>query len=188
MKKSKTDDEAASTYDLRMLDRKVTPSREWRSRLADAQKMSAEELADVVYTLGREGAPLKLIAQYYGLDYRDVLRVAGDAWSMANAELIIEIFRDQILTALNTKNVLAKIYVGKQFAGQRDAEPVSANLTDSDVGGLNINLNVIKATRDDQGNTQATSTSESEDGAASETGHADSAVVADASGRASDLP
>jgi hypothetical protein len=149
------DDQPFSTKDLKVTPVRIVPSREWRDRLDAAKKMTADELCDVVYALALEGAPLTHIAAYYGLDHRELGKVAGDAWNVANAELIIAIFRDQIMTALHTKQMLAKIYVGKQFAGQRDSEPLTADMSSlQDAGGLTINLNVTKAKRDENGKTE----------------------------------
>lgn len=174
------DTQTVSTHDLSIPIRRITPSREWRARLDDGKRMKAEELCDVVYAMAREGATMDLIAAYYGLDRRELGRVAGDAWNMANAELVLEIFRDQIMTALYSKQVLAKIYVGKQFAGQRDAEPLSADVSQADgVGGLTINLNVTKANRDEQGKTQTVGESAGSVGAAIDSGGTQTSTIAD---------
>ena len=63
---------------------------------------------------------------------------------MGNSEMILTIFRDQILTALNTKQIVPKIWVGKNFAGQSDGgSTLNATLSPSgEAGGLTINVNV----------------------------------------------
>ncbi len=153
-KPKNVDDEKPSTTESLDLPKfRVMPSAEWRKRLAEAQKLTAQKLCDVVYAMAREGASMQLIADYYGLDHKELSRVAHDAWTSGNSELVLSLFRDQIMTALHSKQIIAKIWVGKQFANQRDAAPISADVSPLGDGGLTINVNVEKATRDEQGNT-----------------------------------
>jgi hypothetical protein len=147
----------------------VKPSAEWRSRLSEARQMTAEKLCDVIYAMAMQGATIELIARYWGLKARDIEKVGADVWQMANAELILRLFKDQVESALTSKHPLAKIWAGKQFCSQRDDASIFASADEAAQrmagnGGLTVTVNIAKADRDETGTTIVKDQSKDEPG------------------------
>lgn len=97
----------------------------WQDVIKAVHALKPAELKSMVYTLAlQKGLDITQIMNWCGIFDSIERQTFANTYEqmalMGRAHLAAEIFADQIELALTTKQMLPKIWVGKQFAGQLD--------------------------------------------------------------------
>jgi len=133
----------------------VAPNPGWREREEQRNELliDKDRLYDTVYALALEGASLTSIADRFGFKRIVLEKMAGDIWLMGRAELEDAFRRDLVERGLNPKShPVLTIWAGKQLAGFRDSPVAEVNI-DTASASITLNINPVKAQRDEQYNT-----------------------------------
>jgi hypothetical protein len=139
----------------------ATPYTGWRTRVRDWTPLIGEEnqellerVRDKVYGIVLDtGADLKTICAYFGWDIATARSQIQPVIEMAKAELKLTVLENQLSFALATKQPLAKIAAGRQFADQTDYAPQGDGAGSNSATGLFDGLTVTETHRDSNGQT-----------------------------------
>ena len=107
----------------------ASPYTGWRSRIKDYTPILGAEtqeqldlVRDIVYGIVLDtGADLRTLCDYFGWDKTTAKNQIGPVVDMAKAELKLAVQKNQLDFAMSSKQPLAKIHAGRQFADQTES-------------------------------------------------------------------
>lgn len=125
----------------------------WRERLSAFRAAYSnrnideihQDIENKVYSMALDGASLATIADYFGVERNEFGDLYNAAWRAGRAELSVLVTSDTIDYGLKSQIPIAKIWVGKSFAGLD--QPKSAVEIDGDTNDsseVTLNIKVIK--------------------------------------------
>ena len=119
----------------------VVPDGRWRERSVDFLLMLEDGMADVIYTMAKDGADWNHIANYFSADQNWLKIKFAKPFTAAKAELAMAIRKHTIQAAFNSKMPVMTIWAGKQFAGLSDD---NAGLISGVDGAVQLNVSVVR--------------------------------------------
>ncbi|MDN4590833.1 hypothetical protein DBA29_20340 [Xenophilus aerolatus] len=118
---------------------------EWTNRSLD---QIHQDIEDYVYQEAMNGTKLSWLAREFGVTPGEFRSLYEGVWQLGHDALLKAITTDTLDAALNTNQVVAKIWAGKAIAGMSDGggsmRSVDVDETDFDSNDVKINVNIVR--------------------------------------------
>lgn len=131
--------------EIRDINYEVKADGVWRQRSVDFLLLVEDKMADVIYSMAKDGADWQHIAAFFSADVNLLKHKFTQPFSSAKAELALAIRKHTITAAFNSKMPVMTIWAGKQFAGLSDE---NAGLTSGIEGAVQLSVSVIRKKED----------------------------------------